>query len=173
MPAKNINIIESYMRRKFSNIIINGDCALVELTQNNYAKIDIIDIDNIKDIVWYINSGGYAQGFDKLLKKPIKMHKRIINSENMFIDHINHDKLDNRRCNLRICTNQQNMRNSKISIRNTSGVKGVYFNKHAKKYISIITLNSKNYHLGCFDSIEDAKKIRIAAGKSNNYANIQ
>ena len=52
----------------------------------------------------------------------------------MHIDHINHNGLDNRKENLRICTNRQNSRNRKASKRNTSGIKGVSRHKLSNKW---------------------------------------
>jgi hypothetical protein len=62
-----------------------------------------------------------------------------------YIDHINGIKHDNRLCNLRDCTNSENMRNSKIRSDNTSGVKGVSWDITKQVYITQIWLNNKKY----------------------------
>ena len=59
------------------------------------------------------------------------------------VDHINHNKYDNRKQELRICTNQQNCMNRKIQCNNTSGTPGVNYNKELKKWIARICYNKK------------------------------
>ena len=71
------------------------------------------------------------------------------------IDHINKDKSDNRICNLRKITNQQNAFNT--------NAKGTYFDKKRNKYQSLISLNGKTIHLGRFDHEIDARKAYLEA----------
>jgi hypothetical protein len=72
----------------------------------------------------------------------------IPNSNGLEVDHINMDGLDNRRANLRICTHQENNLNKKISRNNTSGYKGVSWDKWHKKWRSYISVNGKMIRLG-------------------------
>lgn len=65
------------------------------------------------------------------------------------IDHINHDRADNRLSNLRLATRQQNLWNAGLSGRNTSGFKGVSCDRHGT-WVAYIRLNGKKKHLGCF-----------------------
>lgn len=74
-----------------------------------------------------------------------------------FIDHINGIKTDNRICNLREATLTENNRNSGISSRNTSGVKGVRWHKGAGKWMVSIKKESKDHYLGLFTSIHEAE----------------
>jgi hypothetical protein len=83
----------------------------------------------------------------------------------MLIDHINGNTLDNRKCNLRICTHQQNMKNQKRRKNNTSGYKGVSFDKRDKVYRAHISLNMKRIYLGSFKSPEDAYAAYCEASK--------
>ena len=78
-----------------------------------------------------------------------------------YIDHINRDKSDNRLCNLREVTNQQNSFNSKIPSTNTTKIKNVMWNKYAKKWHVQITLNGKKIHLGYYDDFFNACCIAI------------
>lgn len=73
------------------------------------------------------------------------------------IDHINGVRDDNRICNLRIATNMQNQYNAKKPKNNTSGVKGVYWQKQVKKWQAYCDVNGKRYHLGLFSDIERAR----------------
>jgi len=72
------------------------------------------------------------------------------------IDHINGIKHDNRFINLRECTRQQNNLNVSLKSNNTSGYKGVSWNKRAKKWKATGYLNKKCIHLGFFKKAEDA-----------------
>jgi hypothetical protein len=68
------------------------------------------------------------------------------------VDHINGNTLDNRKCNLRICTNAENLRNQKRSKRNKTGYKGVSFDKNRKKYKACIRVNGIGIFLGRFNN---------------------
>lgn len=88
----------------------------------------------------------------------MKMHRFILNvPKGMEVDHINGDGLDNRRTNMRICTHAQNVKNASVRKDNTSGVKGVNWNKRQKKWVARINLN-KRIQLGSFDTFDDAKE---------------
>jgi hypothetical protein len=81
------------------------------------------------------------------------------------VDHINGDTLDNRKCNLRICTHQQNSFNSK-GRKGTSVYKGVSFNKKLNKWSTRLMINGKNLNIGLFlDEVEAAKEYDKAAVK--------
>lgn len=78
----------------------------------------------------------------------------------MIVDHINGDRLDNRKANIRVCTNQQNIRNSgkprRFKKAASSQYKGVSFNKQKQKWQVFIYMNGKNKNLGSFVSELDA-----------------
>ena len=79
------------------------------------------------------------------------------------VDHINHNGLDNRWCNLREVNNADNMKNASISRNSTTKINGVSFMKSHNKYRAQITVNRKQIHLGVFEDINDAIKARKAA----------
>lgn len=83
------------------------------------------------------------------------------------IDHINHDKTDNRLVNLREITKRENHLNSGLCKRNTSGVTGVCRVKG--RWQAMITVNYESIYLGRFDSIEDAAKARKAAERKYGF----
>lgn len=72
------------------------------------------------------------------------------------VDHINHDKLDNRKSNLRIVTQQQNLMNRKVFKNNKTGFKGV--SVYGEKYRASIRKNGKREYLGFFKNPIDAAK---------------
>ena len=77
-----------------------------------------------------------------------------------YIDHINHNPVDCRKENLRICTKSQNQYNSKIPINNKSGYKGVCWVKSAHKWHSYISHDNIVENLGYYDDINEAIKAR-------------
>ena len=94
------------------------------------------------------------------------MHKIITNTdENTIIDHINRDKLDNRKENFRYATKSENRINSKTRIDNVSGIQGVRFEEG--KWRVRISVNGGYKHLGMFDDFEEAIKTRLEA--ENKY----
>jgi hypothetical protein len=91
-----------------------------------------------------------------------------------YIDHINCIKNDNRIKNLREATNSQNQTNVLLRSNNTSGYKGVIWNKQNKKWQAYISVNYSKTHLGYFDNIEDAasaykKAANVLHGEFNQF----
>jgi len=85
------------------------------------------------------------------------------------IDHINHDRSDNRLINLRSVTKAENNRNMSKRSDNTSGVTGVYWNKQRNKWVAHIQVGGKNNHLGYFTNLADAATARAAAKVEYGY----
>lgn len=85
------------------------------------------------------------------------------------IDHINHDKKDNRLINLRAATPQDNSQNSTISSRNTSGKVGVCWNKKQREWRVHINVNKKQTFIGSFKSLPNAIASRVAAEIKHGY----
>lgn len=135
------------------NFIQPKDYKLIPLSKNKLAVVDNEDFDKVKGFNWYISENGYA-----LSNKGGYMHRLIMNpSREMYVDHIDRDKLNNRKSNLRVCTRQENAFNS-APRRGTSKFKGVYWNKKIGKWHSIIFYNGKRKSLGYFESEEDAAR---------------
>ncbi len=81
------------------------------------------------------------------------------------IDHKDNNPLNNHISNLRYATHQENQFNQQLSSSNTSGSKGVHFNKREKKWVAKIKVNGKSKHLGLFDKKEDAIRARVLKAK--------
>ncbi len=116
-----------------------------------------------------INSNGYynvllCDGINKPKNK--KIHRLVAEAffnnpeKKKCVDHIDGNRLNNTDFNLRFATHQDNNRNSSMRSNNTSGSKGISWYQGAKKWRAHIVVNKKQYHLGYFDDIEDAKKAR-------------
>lgn len=125
------------------------------------------DFQLIKDYTWSTTTLGYLIAYIKgSNNKFVYMHRLILGltqSDKYDVDHINHKVNDNRKDNLRICTHQNNIMNSKLSINNTSGVTGVRFDIDIQKWTAVIVVNYKTIHLGLFSKFEDAVNIRKQA----------
>ena len=100
----------------------------IELTQGKHALVDDADYESLNQLRWHYSNRGYAQ------RNGTLMHRVIMATPiGLDTDHINGDKLDNRKSNLRICTRQENCLN-KVGKRNNalSQYKGVYLLKTGK-----------------------------------------
>lgn len=82
------------------------------------------------------------------------------------IDHVNGKPSDDRWENLRDATKSENMRNTKMRINNTSGARGVSWNKRLSKWHARVNVNKTLYHCGYFDSFEAAVLARDAKAKT-------
>jgi hypothetical protein len=132
----------------------------IQLTKGKCALIDAEDI-SLADVgAWYFSGNGYAARTAG--RKHIFLHHLVCPcGAGMMPDHINGDKLDNRRCNLRVVTKAQNGWNVKLSRRNSSGHKGVKF--HRGKWVASIFCDGVFYHLGRHERKEDAVAARVTA----------
>jgi hypothetical protein len=77
---------------------------------------------------------------------------------NLEVDHINQNKVDNQRANLRLCTSSENKRNMGLTSRNVSGFKGVYYSEPKDKWRAIASVDRKKHHLGSYDTPEEASQ---------------
>jgi len=77
------------------------------------------------------------------------------------VDHIDNNRINNNVNNLRFCSNTENCRNKGINKTNTSGIKGVTWDKRVNKWKAEIGIDGITIHLGCFDDIKEAKQARI------------
>lgn len=89
------------------------------------------------------------------------LHDYIFPHRNGYeIDHINLDTFDNRRCNIRYCTHQQNQINQPLQKNNISGVSGVSFYPARHKFRARIKVSGRDIHLGYYDTFDDAVRAR-------------
>jgi len=141
----------------------HAEIVIYDRKQNEKArvKIDLEDIGKVSVFKWHMSARGYIQTNSQ---NKLKLH-RLINStpEGLFTDHINGDKLDNRKCNLRTATRSQNGMNRCLHSNNTSGVTGVYLEKNTGLWRVSIKVNSELIIIGRFSVKADAIKARRAA----------
>lgn len=128
-----------------------------------YCLIDDKDLILLDSFRWVISSKGYVITNQK---NGGALHRIITGAQKGdIVDHINGDKLDNRRSNLRICTNAQNLMNRGFNKNNKSGYKGVSFQKSANKWEAKIMVDKRSYYLGLFMTKEAAAKAYNIAAK--------
>jgi len=135
----------------------------IPLVIGGFTTIDNKDLDRVSTHRWSINKTlGYVINTDR--GERFYLHRFIMdNPKGMVVDHINHDKLDNRRSNLRICTIRENVLNAKTSKNSTTGKSGVSYRKDRNKYRAYIGVNRKQISLGNFISVEEANMARKIA----------
>jgi hypothetical protein len=120
------------------------------------ALVDDEDFDRLSRRWWATGRAGYAESRDKD-GSVILMHREILGVvPGIWVDHINGDRLDNRRSNLRPATHQQNLMNRGTNKNNQSGYKGVY--QELGLWRACIKINGRNRHLGNFDDAETAAR---------------
>lgn len=127
----------------------------IKLTKGKYALVDDFNFEWLNQWKWQLSTSGYA--IRKEGKKIIRMHRLVNFTPSwLFTDHINQNKLDNRRGNLRIVTKSQNGFNRGKPKSNSSGIKGVYWDKFTNKWRAEIKIFYKKISLGRFTNLEDA-----------------
>ena len=140
---------------------IEGSTGFGMLPDNTTFLFDADQIDVIKDIKW---CRCYNRKYDITYitnKKGKTLHKFLMDCPSGFeVDHINLDTMDNRRCNLRICTHQQNQCNQALQKNNTSGVSGVSYYHPRRKFRARIKVSAQDIHLGYYNSFEEAVQAR-------------
>ncbi len=122
----------------------------IQLSQNKFCLVDDEDFDMLNKHKWYF-CNGYAMRNKASHCGLIRMHRVINNTpDGFFTDHINRNKLDNRKCNLRTVTKSQNEHNTPERKNNKYGIKGVYLDKRRNKWKAEIMINNKKLFLGYY-----------------------
>ncbi len=129
----------------------------IPLTNGFYAYVDAADYEWLSQWHWRADPGGYAARREK--NKVIFMHREIMRPPpGLIVDHVNGNRFDNTRLNLRNITRQQNMRNRGKYVGGTSIYKGVYYSKKDRKWYACITFHRRRFFLGAFDTEEEAAR---------------
>lgn len=131
---------------------------LILLTQGKFAIVDVEDYDWLSQYRWCACKSGNtfyaARSKGHIL---IRMHREIMCApKGLCCDHKNHNGLDNRKSNLRLCTIAQNTHNQRPRPNGTSKYKGVSLHKNNNKWAARIAFKRKRMHIGIFDNQLDA-----------------
>ena len=145
----------------------------IPLTQGKVTILDAADATKVFAIgpKWHAKKNGNTFYAQHNVRKPdgtratVQMHRAIlgITNHSIQVDHRNGNGLDNQRHNLRVATNAQNKQNACLRNDNTSGVRGVSWDKDKNKWRAKIQVNGKTLFLGYFIALEDATAARLAA----------
>lgn len=161
--------MKGYAKHSANYYDLSSDYGIGYTSKGEEFYFDLEDYEKIKEYKWYLTSVGYiaTQYKDKNGKtKTLLLHRFImdvIEYNHNIVDHINHNTIDNRKCNLRIVTHQQSGMNRGIQRNNTSGTCGVYKSSFKNKWTATIKVNGKLINLGYFDSKKEAINIRKKA----------
>ena len=139
----------------------NGSTGYGQLPDGTVFIFDRDKFDAIRAYNWYRNYNDPEKPLyitNRFGKKP---HDYLVDCpKGLEVDHINLNTLDNRMCNLRIVTHQQNQCNQPVQKNNTSGVSGVSYYPPRKKYRARIKIGQHEIHLGYYEFFEQAVQAR-------------
>lgn len=131
-----------------------------------WAKVDDADYDRLVLWRWHLDKDGYAQrGFRDAsgVNHSIRMHRQVlglqVGESDLVGDHINRNRLDNRRANLRVLTREQSAQHRGARRRSRSRFRGVNFVPTTGRWIARVRLGSKLHNLGTYDSEEHAARV--------------
>jgi hypothetical protein len=121
------------------------------------SEIDTTDIPKLAKYRWGLDNKGYLHTGIK--SKMVGLHRfllDLVSGDGKVVDHIDRNIYNNRKSNLRLCSQAQNVGNSTLRRDNSSGYKGVCWHKRDKKWQAYIRKDTKLIHLGLFDIAENA-----------------
>lgn len=141
----------------------------IPLTKGQFALVDDEDFDELSKFKWCCANVGYAIRFRNIegKRKSIYMHRFLLSAlPKQEVDHINHNKLDNRRSNIRLATSRQNKFNTKLRANNKSGFKGVSWVKRRRKWgVQVKIAVGKTKWVGYFDNKKEAHVAYCSAAR--------
>lgn len=153
---------------------------IIKLTKGYVAIVDDEDFKVVSKFKWHVYIAKRKNGsvrtvyarrgvYDPSTQNTISegLHRFILGltNEKVDVDHRNGNGLDCRRINLRIATRTQNNANRRMASFSSSGYRGVYFHKKAKKWMAQLVFQSKPIYLGVFDTVQDAVEVYNAKAK--------
>lgn len=152
----------------------------IPLTKDKVALVDDGDFDWLTQWHWYCSGGKYAarRDYTKPGRPLVYMHRQVMGLEArqgraVQVDHGNHDTLDNRRSNLRVCSGSQNCRNQQPK-GGVSRFIGVASRWDINRFRSYISFEGRQFHLGYYQNAEEAARVRdgVAFGLFAEFANL-
>ncbi len=130
---------------------------------NGVVELDDDDLALVSKYKWHVSDKGYAvwRGIEDGVKKTIRMHRLVANTpKGKITDHINHNKLDNRKVNLRVCSHSDNMWN-KVD-------QGKGYNYHAQN--KSWTVETFGFRMGGFSTEREAQEVVSIIRAGGTYA---
>lgn len=148
--------------KRYNIYNLSGEYGVGYTFKGEEFYFDLDDYNKIKDYCWFKNERNYICAYDKKNNNLLRLHRVVTNCpDNLIPDHIGGESTrhDNRKCNLRICTNSENQMNVGLRSNNTSKVTGVHWHKRNKKWVARIMVDNKRYEKS-FDNFNEAVKQR-------------
>lgn len=134
----------------------------IPLTKGKYAIVDAEDYPELAQYRWHAHvrkDGGMCYAVRNSGRKTIMMHRQIMKPpEGMVVDHINHNGANNRRCNLRVCTQAENTRNKRRFAAGKSRYRGV--TPMGDKWRAVVSHNGRTHYVGVYDTEIEAALAR-------------
>lgn len=151
---------------------------VIELTKGKQTIVDDDDFAKFGHLKWHYSHGravrraGLWARERHGIKGSVWLHREIMgNPEGVLVDHINSNPLDNRKCNLRLCTQAQNLANARKTLRHTTSKhKGVHYMKNPafkNPWQAYISIGGKRKHLGMFRTEEEAALVYNQSAEKN------
>lgn len=167
-PVAEMQVPKEWTGDAYGAGLNNGETKMIPLSLGMYALVDAEDFEELSKYRWFSEKQArttYAfRNVDS--GKRIAMHRMVMKTPpEKCTDHINGNGLDNRKCNLRVCTRAENNRNVAKPITNTSGYKGVSYSSARGKWIAQISINYKRINLGGYETPKRAHEVYCAAAK--------
>ena len=154
-------VIGPHPRQRTNTYDTSDGITKIMTRKGKIITIDYADFDLVTKYSWCVVHGRYAVA--NVAGKITKLHNYLMIPPSGFVvDHINGYGLDNRRCNLRVCLQLDNMKNNKLSSNNSTGYPGVRLTPN-KKFESRIMVNRKAISLGTFSTLAEAINARVSA----------
>jgi len=162
------------MKNKYE---VHGDIATIFLQRRNgetlETVIDVADLHLANSFrgTWYATNDSRHKGdyyaVIKIHRKRCYLARVLLNApKGLVVDHKNHNTLDNRRANIRLATIAENGQNRKLDKDSTTGIRGVYYDKHANRWRVEVEVRGKRYRKRC-KTIEEAEILSIQIRKDN------
>lgn len=150
-------------------VYLDGDDCIIILSDGSIAICDAMDFDVVKDYRWSKSSGGYPFRTDNRAtpRRTIRLHQAL-NPDWSMTDHIDGNRLNNRRSNLRQCTSRQNNHNRKPVSGSSSKFKGVTWDNSRSKWMAAIQVDGRTKTLGRFHNEVDAANAYNAAAMQHH-----
>lgn len=148
--------------KTYARFAIADGVAMFDLGKGRYTKVDACVLPELRDYTLLVVGAGYITaakripGTSKYMR--VYLHRLLTGCpDNMVVDHINHDKMDNRLCNLRVCTQAENNRNTRGRWKRYSIYKGVtYVAGESKPWKAGTTMGGKSYWFGTYATEAEA-----------------
>lgn len=141
----------------------------IPLTRGLVALIDTEDYHLVVGLKWHALANGYAAHTTREgSPRSLRMHHLVLPRKPGFdVDHVNGNRADNRRVNLRYLSKSANAQNRHDPTKAGSGVRGVYQHKSSGSYAARITIDGREFSLGYYRSVDDAAVVAQSARASN------